>query len=179
MKEKSYLLCVGHCCVQGSTKQHLCPGGDRALLCSLLRPTCCQTLLPTWSPLCTPHGPCFTFPFDSRFFQLLCVCVCVCVCVYLSLQSRPALCDLWTIAHQACLSSGTLQARILEWVVMPSSGDLRKPGIKPTHLISLALEGRFFSTSATWEALFQLTAHLNSLSPIVLQPCICWTKLIY
>ena len=28
---------------------------------------------------------------------------------------------LWTIAHQASLSMGTLQARILEWVAMPSS----------------------------------------------------------
>ena len=28
----------------------------------------------------------------------------------------------WIIAHQAPLSMGTLQARILEWVVMPSSG---------------------------------------------------------
>ena len=90
MKEKPYLLCVGHCCVQGWTKQHLCPGGDGALLCSLLRPTSCQTLLPTCSPLCTPRGPCFIFPFDSCFFQLVCVCVCVCV---LSLQSCPTLCD--------------------------------------------------------------------------------------
>ena len=134
--------------------------------------------------LCSPRDHLYVLLMDHASLSPLIPassnsCVCVCVCVYLSLQSRPAFCDLWTIAHQACLSSGTLQARILEWVVMPSSGDLRKPGIKPTHLISLALEGRFFSTSATWEALFQLTAHLNSLSPIVLQPCICWTKLIY
>ena len=27
----------------------------------------------------------------------------------------------WTIAHQAPLSMGILQARILEWVAMPSS----------------------------------------------------------
>ena len=28
---------------------------------------------------------------------------------------------LWTVAHQASLSMGILQARILEWVAMPSS----------------------------------------------------------
>ena len=27
----------------------------------------------------------------------------------------------WTVAHQAPLSTGILQARILEWVTMPSS----------------------------------------------------------
>ena len=30
----------------------------------------------------------------------------------------------WTVAHQASLSLGILQARILEWVAMPPPGDL-------------------------------------------------------
>ena len=34
---------------------------------------------------------------------------------------------------------------------MPSSGNLSDPGIKPVCLTSLALVGRFFTTSATWE----------------------------
>ena len=43
-----------------------------------------------------------------------------------SLQSCP------TVAHQAPLSLGILQARILERVAMPSPpGDLPHPGIKP------------------------------------------------
>ena len=45
------------------------------------------------------------------------------VCVK-SLQSCLTLCDpmvLWTVAFQAPLSMGILQARILEWTVMPSS----------------------------------------------------------
>ena len=33
------------------------------------------------------------------------------------------LATLWTVAHQAPLSMGILQARILEWVAMPSSWD--------------------------------------------------------
>ena len=38
---------------------------------------------------------------------------------------------LWTVAQQAPLSVEILQARILEWVAMPSSRDLPTPGIKP------------------------------------------------
>ena len=44
---------------------------------------------------------------------------------------------------------GTLQAKILEWVVCPSPGDLPKPGIEPLSLVSPALTGRFFTTSST------------------------------
>ena len=36
----------------------------------------------------------------------------------------------WTVAHQAPLSMAILQARILEWVAIPSSGDLPDPGIE-------------------------------------------------
>ena len=41
-----------------------------------------------------------------------CVCVCVCVCVSCSVVS-DSLWPPWTIAHQASLSTGILQARIL------------------------------------------------------------------
>ena len=44
------------------------------------------------------------------------------------------------------------QARILEWVVIPSPGDLPDPRIKPTSLIYPALVDGFFTTSAIWEA---------------------------
>ena len=46
----------------------------------------------------------------------------VCVCVLTSVVSFVTL---WIIAHQAPLSVAILQARILEWVDMPSS---RAPG---------------------------------------------------
>ena len=35
------------------------------------------------------------------------------------------------IAHQAPLSMGILQERVLEWVAMPSCGHLPDPGIDP------------------------------------------------
>ena len=46
---------------------------------------------------------------------------------------------------------GILQARILEWVAMPFSRDLPDPEVEPSCLKSPALEGGFFTTSATWE----------------------------
>ena len=58
---------------------------------------------------------------------------------------------LMTVALQAPLSMRILQARILEWVAMPTS-DLPDPGIEPESLISPALAGGFLTTSATWEA---------------------------
>ena len=33
----------------------------------------------------------------------------------------------WIVAHQASLSMGVLQARILEWVAMPSSRESSQP----------------------------------------------------
>ena len=44
---------------------------------------------------------------------------------------------------------GILQARILEWVAIPSPEDLPKPGIKPASLTSPVLTVGFFTTSAT------------------------------
>ena len=46
----------------------------------------------------------------------------------------------------------------------PPPGDLPDPGIEPTSLISLALVGRFFTTSNTWEALLSPTFVQNGIS---------------
>ena len=47
---------------------------------------------------------------------------------------------------------GILQARILEWVAMPSSGESSIPRGLTLCLKFLALAGGFFTTSPTWEA---------------------------
>ena len=72
------------------------------------------------------------------------------MCVKL-LQSCPTL---WPHRLQPPGSSvhEILQARTLEWVSVPSSGDLPDPEIEPASLLSPALADRFFTTSATWEA---------------------------
>ena len=49
---------------------------------------------------------------------------------------------------------------MLEWVAMPSSGDLPNQGSNPHLLLSPALAGGFFTTSATWEAPYlQIKSH--------------------
>ena len=55
-------------------------------------------------------------------------------CCVLSLAARscPTLCNPWTIAHKAHLSMGILQARILEWVAMPSSRGSSQPRDRTT-----------------------------------------------
>ena len=47
------------------------------------------------------------------------------------------------------LCHGILQARILEWVAIPFSGDLPNPGIEPMSVASPALIGGFFTCRAT------------------------------
>ena len=56
---------------------------------------------------------------------------------------------LGTVACQAPLSMGFSMQEYWSGLPCPPPGDLPYPGIKP---VSPALEGRFFTTSATWEA---------------------------
>ena len=70
------------------------------------------------------------------------------VCVHAqSPQLCPTLCDPMGCSLPGSSVHGILQARILEWAAM-----LLIPRIKPTSLMSPALAGGFFTTSATWEA---------------------------
>ena len=59
---------------------------------------------------------------------------------------------LWPVAHQAPPSMGFSRQEYWSGLRCPPPGDLPKPGIEPTTLISPALAGMFFTTSATWEA---------------------------
>ena len=57
---------------------------------------------------------------------------------------------LWTIACQAPLSMGLSRQEHWSGLLYPPLGDLPNPGIEPASLMSPALVGRFFTTSATW-----------------------------
>ena len=46
-------------------------------------------------------------------------------------QSCPTLCDAMDCSLPGSSVRGILQARVLEWVAIPSPGDLPHPGIKP------------------------------------------------
>ena len=67
-------------------------------------------------------------------------------------QLCPTLCDPMDCSPPGSSVPGILQARILEWVAMPSSRGSSDPGIKSVSPGSPALGGGFFTTSATWEA---------------------------
>ena len=66
-------------------------------------------------------------------------------------QSRPTLWTARTVALSVSSVHGILQARILEWLPFPTSGDLLISGIKHALLASPALAGGFFTKCATWE----------------------------
>ena len=61
-----------------------------------------------------------------------------------------------------------LQARIPEWVAIPSSRGSSWPRDQTHFLKSPALAGRFFTTSATWEALrlYDLSVNLAILEAL-------------
>ena len=52
------------------------------------------------------------------------------IVVVQSLSRAPLFATPWTVAHQAPLSMGILQARILECVAISSPGDLPNPEIE-------------------------------------------------
>ena len=72
---------------------------------------------------------------------------------------------LWTIACQAPMFMGFFKQEYWGELTYPSVVDLPDPQCKPASLKSPALIGRFFTISATWEAL----RHLRSPS----RWCVC------
>ena len=66
------------------------------------------------------------------------------------LLSCLTLSDPMDVDHQAPLSMGFSMQEYQHGLLCPSPGDIPNPGIKPD--MSPALVGRFFTTSATWEA---------------------------
>ena len=75
-----------------------------------------------------------------------------CVLCSKSLQLCLTLCDPMDCSLQSYSVHGILQARLLEWVVIPFSRGSARLRDQTLSLISLALAGRFFTTSAAWEA---------------------------
>ena len=76
-------------------------------------------------------------------------------------QSCPTLCDSMDCSLLGSSVHEILQARILEWVAMPSSRGSSWPMVQPNFLTSTELAGRFFTTSTTWEAQIKLVIYLN------------------
>ena len=62
-------------------------------------------------------------------------------------QSCPTLCNPMDCSPPGSSVYGILQARILEWVAIPSPGDLSDPRSKPSPFVSPAFAGGFFTTT--------------------------------
>ena len=62
----------------------------------------------------------------------------------------------WSVAYQASLSLGFSWQEYWSRLPFPPPGDLPDPRIKRASLMSPALAGGFFATSATWEGLRRL-----------------------
>ena len=123
----------------------------------------CKDLSPVrspWSYSCNCH--CLFFKFflsmvlfysgyppasllaNFQLFPLVCMCMLSCfTCVWI-------LVTVWTVTCQALLSMGILQARILEWVSMPSFRGSSQPRDR-TQVSHIA--GGFFTRWAIREAL--------------------------
>ena len=70
---------------------------------------------------------------------------------------------LWTITHQAPLSWGFSRQEYWRGLPYPPLEDHPDPGMEPASLMSPALAGGFFTTSATWEA--QMNLYCSSSPP--------------
>ena len=61
----------------------------------------------------------------------------------------------WTVAHQLLCTWRFSRQEYWSGLPCPPPGDLLNPEIEPVSLTSPTLAGRFFTSSATWEALSQ------------------------
>ena len=74
-------------------------------------------------------------------------------CVLSHFSSVRLFATLGTVAHQA-LSVGSSRQEYWSGLPFSPAEDFPNPGIKPAFPMSPGLAGRFFTTSATWEALW-------------------------
>ena len=87
------------------------------------------------------------------------------ICVHAQLfLTCPTLCDSMDCSPPDSSDHGILQARILEWIAMPSSRGSFDSVMEPVSLMFHAFVGRFFTTSATWEAHFMSQRQPNFLN---------------
>ena len=83
-------------------------------------------------------------------------------CVYAKLLSRVWLfATPWTVVRQPSLSMGFSRQEYWNGLPCPPPNDLLDPGIKLTSLISPALAGGFFTTSAIWTSYYMDTSQIG------------------
>ena len=73
------------------------------------------------------------------------------------IQACPTICNCMDCSLPGSSVHGIFQTRILEWVAVPSPGDLPDPGIEPRSLASPALAGRSFTTEPPGKHQYQIS----------------------
>ena len=86
-------------------------------------------------------------------------------CVHTCAQSFQTFCSPMNYSLPDFSVHRILQARILEWVALPSPGNLPNPGIEPESPVSSALEGGFFITAPPGKPIWSEKETSNSLIP--------------
>ena len=88
----------------------------------------------------------------KRLVQGSCACVCVPLC---SVAQFPTCFQLspMNCSHQAPLSMEFSKQAYWSGLPFPTPGDLPDPGIELASLVAPTLTGKFFTNTATWEAL--------------------------
>ena len=97
----------------------------------------------------------------------------------LSYFSHIWFCNLMDCSLPNSLVHRILQARILEWIAMPSPGHLPDPGIKPTSLLYTALAGKFFTTRDNQEAQPMISCIVINILWIIIQLRELWVIFQY
>ena len=112
-----------------------------------------------WIPLLRHHQPL------AVVWDVACVCVCVCVLLFLGMSNSMR--DPGGCSPPGSSVHGILQGRIQGWVAIYFSRGSSPPRDR-TCLMSPALAGGFFPTSANWEArdLVQLPPILREMSTV-------------
>ena len=103
---------------------------------------------------------------NAMAFRIGKVLFCCCL-LYLKAIKAPGLimadCNSMDCNLPGSSDHGILQARILEWVTVPSSrgclppGDVPDTGNEPSSLMSLAFAGRFFTTVSSGKPIYHIT----------------------
>ena len=86
---------------------------------------------------------------ESSFIKYVCVHAKLPRCVWFFVT-------LYTVAHQAPLSTGFSRKEYWSGLPCPPPGDLPESGVELTSLMSLALASGFFTTSTIWKALWNV-----------------------
>ena len=99
---------------------------------------------------CSSWGRKELYTTELNWTELLPI-ICQCVCVRSVTQSCLTLCNLMICSPPGSSVRGIFRKEY--WSGLPPStpGDLPNPGMEPSSLVSLALAGRFFTISTTWD----------------------------